>query len=52
MMLRKGDKGGCEEDADSGEDEWEESVNRGEDWLVVGDEAEEVEAMEVTLPLW
>ena len=50
-MFLKGDKGGFDEDADSGDDEGEGSLNKGEEWLVVGEEAEEVVvAMDVTLP--
>ena len=51
-MLPNGERGGLEEEADSGEDEGEGSVNRGDGWFVAGEEVEEVVAMEVTLPRW
>lgn len=51
MMFRNGDDGGCEEDADSGDEDGEGSENIGEEWLVVGLEAlDAVVAIEVTLP--
>ena len=48
-MLWNIDKGGFEE-ADSGEDVGEGSVNTGEEWVVVGDEEVDVVFMEVMLP--
>ena len=49
MLSLKIDKGGFEE-ADSGEEEGEGSVNRGEEWVVVGDEAVDAVVRDVTLP--
>ena len=43
------DRGGLEE-ADSGEEEGEGSVNIGEEWVVVGDEADDAVVKEVILP--
>lgn len=51
MMCLNGDKGGFGE-ADSGEDEGEGSVNIGEECVVVGEDAVDSVAMEVTLPRW
>ena len=49
IVLWNMDKGGLE-DADSGEEAGEGSVNTGEEWVVVGDEAVDVVLMEVILP--
>lgn len=51
-MFRNGEGGGCEEDADSGEEEGEGSEKSGEECVVVGLEADDaVVAIEVILPL-
>ena len=50
-MALKADKGGFDE-ADSGEEDGDGSVNNGEEWDVAGDEAVDSVAMEVMLPRW
>ena len=53
-MFRKGETGAFEE-ADSGDDEGEESVMAGEskvEWVFVGEDSVEAEVMEVTLSRW
>jgi hypothetical protein len=52
MLCLNGDRGGSEEEADSGEDDGDGSENRGEEWFVAGEEVESVVAMEVMLPRW
>jgi hypothetical protein len=53
MMFLKGDGGGFDEDADSGDDDGDGSEKMGEECVVAGLEAlEAVVAKEVTLPRW